>query len=186
MCVPSANQDVWKKTANIYVLRLLFHIFSSLKESEMSSWNPQWQVIGHRCSTWNKSWNGVGTLNFPDNGMRKFAGPDLDMCYKVWSFGIKMQPHTTYIRHMSYCSHFTGNFSFPPPYAQSGTFCIKLSFVWVGEVVLGWSPIPQLWGSGNGCELLQVIQLGFYGSWILNSFQDGTNASMCTGIMKKN
>jgi hypothetical protein len=36
------------------------------------------------------------------------------------------------------------------------------------------------------CELLQVIQPGFYGSRILNSFQDGTNASMCKGIVEKN
>jgi len=36
------------------------------------------------------------------------------------------------------------------------------------------------------CELLQVIQPGFDDSRILNSFQDGKNASMCTGIMKKN
>jgi len=36
------------------------------------------------------------------------------------------------------------------------------------------------------CELLQVIQPGFYGSRILNTFQDGTNASKGTGIMKKN
>jgi hypothetical protein len=40
---------------------------------------------------------------------------------------------------------------FPPPYTQSWTCQIKLSFVWVVEAVLRWSPIPQLWGSGNGC-----------------------------------
>jgi len=44
--------------------------------------------------------------------MRKFAGPDLDICYEVWFFGMIMQTHTTYNRHMS----FTGNFLSPPPH----------------------------------------------------------------------
>jgi hypothetical protein len=64
--------------------------------------------------------------NFPGNSMRQLTVPDLDICYEVWSFRVKMQPHIAYIRHMSYCSHFTGNFLFPPHYTLSWTCPIKL------------------------------------------------------------
>jgi len=43
--------------AQKYVLTLLFHIFSDLRKTVMSSWNPQWQVRGHWCSIWHMTQN---------------------------------------------------------------------------------------------------------------------------------
>lgn len=114
LCVPRCH-----KRAKINVLRLLFLIFSGLKKTEISSWNPQWQVTGHQWNIWHMKQNKLewrGNTQLPWQSMRKFTVPDLDICYEVWSFGVKMQPHTAYIRHMSFCGHFTGNFLLPPPY----------------------------------------------------------------------
>ena len=149
MCVPSVYQDVWKKTAKIYVWRLLFHIFSGLKKTEMSYWNPQWQVIGHWCNTWNEtSWNGVGTLHFPGNSMRKFAGPDLD----IWGLLLWYENATPHKIHQTY--ELLQPFHWELLVSSTLYTVLDLldqTVICLGsEVVLGWSPIPQLWGSGNG------------------------------------
>jgi len=66
-----------------------------------------------------------------------FCGPN--KCFaSSYDSSAQQNPQTTYARHRSWCSHFTGNF-----------WTLRPS-VWTTEATPGASLVAQKWGSGNG------------------------------------
>lgn len=134
MGVPSVYQDVWKKTAKNLCLEIALSHFQWFKEDRNEFLESTVTGAAHEMK---KSWNGVGTLHFPD----------------IWGLILWYENATPQNIHQIH--ELLQSFHWELLVSSTLYTVLDLldqTVICLGyEVVLGWSPIPQLWGSGNGC-----------------------------------